>query len=192
MPLAYALLALALALPPADAAAPSAADPLPTAEVRDRVSAYLGAIHAAVSPQAFRELGPGAEVALADFARSDRSPIRRLRALEALAGLGGARAERVHREVLADGAAPRPVRRGAVRGLGRLLSPTAAQQALGPVLERDRDPSVRSAAAEVLAAAAPAEACARIRARARAEPEPSRFGRALATCDRAGGAAPAR
>src|SRR5512144_2951043 len=99
MALAPVLLVLALAAPPA----PSA----PSVEVRDRVSAYLGAIHAPVPPEAFRAAGPGAEEALVEFARSDPSPVRRLRALEALAGLGGARAEAVHREVLASPTAPR-------------------------------------------------------------------------------------
>jgi HEAT repeat protein len=93
--------------------------------------------------------------------------------------------------VLASDTAPRAVRRGAVRGLGRLAGPRAAA-ALAPVLDRDRDPLVRAAAAEALAAEAPADACERIRARAQVETAPSRFRRALATCDRAARAEPPR
>jgi hypothetical protein len=162
----------------------------PSESVRDQVSAYLGAIHEPVPPATFRALGPGAEDALVDFARSDPSPIRRLRALEALAGLGGPRAQAVHREVLASATAPSSVRRGAVRGLARLAGPSGATPALTPVLDADRDPGVRAAAAEALARIAPAEGCGKIRARARVDPEAARFGRALSECDRRGQAGP--
>ena len=184
MVLLPALLALSLA------AAPAAATPPP--EVKARVLELLGSIHGPVSPQAFRAAGPGAEQVLVDVARGRGMPSKRIRALEALAGLGGPRAEAVHREVSANAAAPGAVRRAAVRGLGRLLGPAAAQAALAPVLEQDRDPGVRAAAAEALATAAPADGCPRIRARARVESEPSRFGRALQACDRASGGPPAR
>jgi HEAT repeat protein len=181
MPLAPLAVALALALgaaaPPGDAA--------PTPEVRARVRALLGSIHGPVSPDHFRVLGPGAEEALAELARSNDFPSRRIRALEALAGLGGARATAVHREVAGDAAAPSPVRRGAVRGLGRLVGSAEAPGALGPFLETDRDPGVRATAAEALAERSPSAGCARVRARARHEPDPSRFGRALEACDRA-------
>lgn len=184
MALAPLVVVLALA-----AASPPPATPSPS--VRDQVRALLGSIHGPVAPETFRALGPGAEEALADFAREDGFPSRRLRALDALAALGGDRAEAVHREVLASDTAPRAVRRGAVRGLGRLAGPRAAA-ALAPVLDRDRDPLVRAAAAEALAAEAPADGCERIRARAQVETVPSRFRRALATCDRAARAEPPR
>jgi HEAT repeat protein len=177
MALAHVLLALALAAPPSPAAPPE--------ELREEVIGYLGAIHRPVSPEAFRALGPGVEDVLADLAVTDPSPLRRVRALEALAGLGGPRAVQVHREVLA-GPAPREVRRGAARGLGRLLGP-GAPATLGPVLERDRDPAVRAAAAEALARAAPGEGCARVRARAKVDPEAARFRHALEDCDRQAG-----
>ena len=178
MALAPILVAVALA---------AAQDPgaTPSPEVKEQVRALLGAIHGPVSPEAFRALGPGADEALAEVAREEGFPSRRLRALEALAGLGGARAEAVHREVLASPTAPRAVRSGAARGLGQLAGPARAAAVLGPVLEQDRDPVVRAAAAEALAAAAPADACGRIRARAGAEAVPSRFARALTTCERA-------
>jgi HEAT repeat protein len=178
------LVALALAAAPAG--------PEPSPEVRAQVRDLLGAIHRGVSPETFRDLGPGAEEALVEFARGDGPPLRRIRALEALAGLGGDRAEAVHREVAAS-AAPPAVRRGAVRGLARLGGPDRATGALAPFLEGDRDPSVRAAAAEALARAAPAEACPRIRAQARAERHPGRFARAVSLCEsRSRPRAPAR
>jgi len=177
--MALAPVALLLAL----VATPDPAQPA-REDVRDQVRALLGAIDRPVSPETFRALGPGAEDALADFARGDDHPMRRVRALDALAGLGGPRAEAVHREV-AGSAAPSTVRTTAVRGLGRLAGPGRAVGELSTYLERDRDPRVRAAAAEALAVHAPADGCARIRARARAEPAPARFGRALAACDRA-------
>jgi hypothetical protein len=193
MAFAPLLLAFAVTLPaaapsgqpapaPASQASPAPASP---AEVREQVRAYLWAIHGSVPPERFRALGPAAVEALADFARTDPSPVRRLRALEALAALGGARAEAVHREVLASPGAPRAVRRGAVRGLARLAGPAGAPSVLGPILEQDRDPAVRAAAAEALASTAPTAGCERVRARSRVDPEPARFGRALEACERA-------
>jgi HEAT repeat protein len=169
--------ALALAL-----AASAPAEPSP--DVRAEVRALLGAIHGGVSAETFRALGPGAEEALVELARDDGPPLRRVRALEALAGLGGERAEELHREVAASATAPRAVRRGAVRGLARLAGPARATPELAPFLERDRDPAVRAAAAEALAAVAPAEACPRIRTQARAEQAVGRFRRAMSLCER--------
>ena len=182
MVLLPALLALSLA------AGPAAATPSP--ETRQRVLELLGSIHGPVSPQAFRAAGPGAEQVLADVARGAGMPSDRIRALEGLAGLGGPAAEAVHRDVAASPAAPPAVRRSAVRGLGRLLAPAAARQALTPLLERDRDPGVRAAAAEALVAAAPQEGCRAVRSRARIEGAPARFGRALRACQAAGASAP--
>jgi HEAT repeats len=188
MTLAPVFLAVATSL-----AAAAAAGAPPPADVRNEVRALLGSIHRPVSPETFRALGPGAEDALVDFAReANGPPLRRARALDALAGLGGARAEATHRDVAASASAPRSVRRTAVRGLGRLAGAARAPQELSPFLERDRDPTVRAAAAEALAAHAPVETCPRIRARARAEAGPARYARALAMCDRAAGTAPAR
>jgi hypothetical protein len=190
MTLAPLVLALAVSIPvpprAGETASPQTASvPVSAEDARERVSGWLGTIHGAVSPDAFRALGPAGVDALVEFARTDPSPIRRLRALEALAALGGARAEAVHREVLASDA-PSAVRRGAVRGLARLAGPSEASAALAPFLERDRDPAVRAVAAEALARTAPAAGCGPIRARAKVDPEPARFGPALAACDRAG------
>jgi hypothetical protein len=178
---ALVLLVLAAAASPARA---------PSPEVREQARALLGAIHGPVRPETFRALGPGVEDALAEVARGSGMPSRRVAALDALAGLGGPLAEEVHREVASSATAPTAVRRGAVRGLGRLLAPAAATGALGPMVEADRDPAIRAAAAEALARAAPAEGCARVRARARVDPEGPRFQRALDRCDRSGQAAP--
>jgi hypothetical protein len=185
MALSTLFLVLALAR---GAATPT--DAAPTPEVRARVRALLGSMHGPVSPDHFRAIGPGAEAVLAEIARANDFPSRRIRALEALAGLGGARAEAVHREVAKDAAAPSPVRRGAVRGLGRLVAPRDAPGALGPFLEADRDPGVRASAAEALAERAPGPGCARVRNQARRESDPSRFGRALELCRPGGTDAP--
>ena len=126
------------------------------------------------------------EEALADFARTDPFPSRRIRALEGLEGIGGARAAAVHREVANDRVAPGAVRMHAVAGLGRLVSPADAPAALAPLLDSDPDPRVRATAAEALARRAPAAGCAHVRERVRGEREPERFGRALDACDRAG------
>ncbi len=182
--MALASAAVALALMLAAPAVDPAAEPPP--DVREQVQALLGAIHGPVRTETFRALGPGAEEALLDFAREENGPpARRIRALEALAGLGGGRAEAAHRDVVASVSAPRAVRRTAVRGLGRLAGTARAPAELSPILQRDRDPLVRAAAAEALAAHAPADACARIRTQARSEELPARFQRALRLCDRA-------
>jgi len=188
MALAPLLLALAVSVPAPPGAGTAPAAPGATvsaAEAREAVHGWLGAIHGAVAPERFRALGPAGEDALVEFARTDPSPIRRLRALDALAALGGARAEAVHREVLASAQTPVAVRRGAVRGLARLAGPSGAAAALVPILEHDRDPAVRAAAADALARTAPASGCGPVRARARVDPEPARFTRALETCERA-------
>jgi HEAT repeat protein len=185
MVLASLVVVLALAR---GAAAPADAAPAP--EVRARVRALLGSMHGPVSPEHFRAIGRGAVEALAEFARANDFPSRRIRALQALAGLGGARAEAVHREVAQDATAPSPVRRGAVRGLGRLVAPGDATRALRPFLETDRDPGVRATAAEALAERSPRAGCARVRDQARREPDPSRFGRALELCQPGGTDAP--
>lgn len=196
-------LVVAAVLAAPGAASPTAAppaDPAPataSAEVRARTRALLGAIDRPVSPEAFRRLGPEAEVALAEIALSDPYPAFRARALGALAALGAPRAEELHRRVATDLAAPRTARRAAVRGLARLVSPERAAAELRPLLEQDADPGVRAAAAEALARAAPSAGCGAVRrqaAREAARPDGSRgaaLGRALAVCDRhrdAGGA----
>jgi hypothetical protein len=182
--MALAPLVLTLAAVLAAGPAPVQTTP-PSPEVRDRVRALLGAIHEPVPPETFRALGPGVDEALAEFAlEAAGPPTRRARALETLAALNAPAAEAVHREVAASATAPRSVRRTAVRGLGRLAGPQRAEQELTPYLERDRDPLVRAAAAEALAANAPGpSACGRIRAQAQASTG-SRYARALDLCDR--------
>lgn len=182
------LVPVALALSVASASEAGAA---PSPETRARVEDLLGALHGPVSPEAFRALGPGAEEALAEIARSQGMPSKRIRALEALASLGGARAGETHRAVAAS-RAPSAVRRGAVRGLGRLAGADGAPAVLAPYVERDGDPAVRAAAAEALAEAAPEAGCGTIRTRAQAERgrDRDRFGRALARCESTSGGSP--
>ena len=162
----------------------AAAGPAPAPDLRARVSALLGAIHGPVPAESLRALGPGVEEVLADLALTDPFPSRRIRALQALEGLGGARAEAVHRAIASDRAAPSAVRMHAVGGLGRLVPKADAPAALAPLLESDPDPRVRATAAEALARRAPDVGCARVRDRVLREDEPERFGRALAACDR--------
>lgn len=175
-------------------AAPS--DPAAPPDVRARARALLGAIDRPVPLEALRRLGPQGEAALADLAQSRDFPIFRARALEALAALRAPAAPEVHRRVAADAAAPRSVRRAAVRGLGRLLSPEAAVEALRPVLEADRDAAVRAAAAEALARAAPRDGCGAVRRQVAREGGAARgrFARALDACarHRAAGPGPGR
>jgi HEAT repeat protein len=170
----FALVALLLAAPAS-----------PSPDVRAEVAALLGRFDRAVSPEAFRRFGAEGEAALVDIALSNDLPPRRARALEVLAALRSPDAEATHRSV-ADSDAPRSVRRAAVLGLGRLLPADRAAAALGPFLERDRDPAVRAAAADALAGAAPAQACAAVRAQARREDADAaaRFRRAVTACER--------
>lgn len=178
---ALLLAVLAAAAPVAPAASP---------EVRANVSALLNAFDRPVTPEAFAQLGPEGEAALAEVALSNDFAPRRARALEVLSVLKTPRAEEVHRAVAASGDAHWLVRRAAVLGLGRLLPAERAASELGPFLERDRDPAVRAAAAEALAAHAPAQACGAVRAQAARElaGNAARFRSALGACDRAGGA----
>lgn len=167
---------------PAD---PAAVDPTTapvTPQDRAAVSGLLGTVDRPVAPEAWRALGPGAAGALADVAASrEERPSRRARALEGLAAFGGARAEALHLELARDGSAPRALRGAAVRGLGRLLPPARLAAEALPLLE-DRDASVRSQAAAVLARRAPAQACAPIRARAAREPSAPGLARAARRC----------
>ncbi len=160
------------------------AAPLPE-QVRASALALLGGIDRPVPADAFRQLGPGVDAALEDIARSGELPLYRARALEALALLGSPRAAEVDRALAADPAAPRTVRRAAVRGLGRVAA-EAARGELRALLEGDPDPAVRAAAAESLAGGAPRASCGAIRAQALRE-DPAdrlRFRRALAACER--------
>jgi hypothetical protein len=178
--------ALAAALSLATLAARAAPADGPREDVRARALALLGGIDRSVPADAFRELGPEGEAALEDIARSPELPIHRVRALEALALVRSARAEPVHRTLAADRDAPRGVRRAAIRGLGRLVDAADAPRELRPFLSEDRDPAIRAAAAESLAAVAPRPSCGAIRAQALREDarDRVRFRRALAACER--------
>jgi hypothetical protein len=185
--LAAALLAAGDAQPCARAGGGAGSPCAPAAEdVRERVRALLGAIDRPVRPETWRALGPEAEGVLAEIAISAELPSRRAKALEGLAAFAGPRSESVHRRLAGDEAAPLPVRRSAIRGLGRLVAADRVVGVLRGFLEDERDASVRSAAAEVLARRAPAAACGAIRAQARREGSrgDALFRRALAACER--------
>jgi HEAT repeat protein len=187
--LALALLAAAAPEPactPPPGAAACAPAPAATAEVREKVRAYLGAIDRPIPPGTWLALGPGAETVLAEVADSDDFPSRRSLALEGLAAFGGPRAEALHRRLAAAGAAPAPVRRAAIRGLARILAADRLPDALRPYLESDPDGSIRTTAAQALATRAPGLACDAVRAQARREGTrgEAMFARALAACAR--------
>lgn len=181
-------LVAALAVAAALSSGARAADPAAggTDDARSRALALLGGIDRQVPAEAFRQLGPEGEAALEDIARSTELPLHRARALEALALVGSARAEPVHRTLATDRDAPRVVRRAAIRGLGRLVGAADAPRELRPFLSEDRDPAIRAAAAESLAAVAPRPSCGAIRAQALREDarDRVRFRRALAACER--------
>lgn len=190
-PAALALAATLLAagdapacLPPRGEADPACA--LASDAVRERVLSLLGAIDRPIRPETWRALGPEAEGVLAEVATSEELPSRRAKALEGLAAFAGPRAESVHERLAGDEGAPLAVRRSAIRGLGRLVAADRLVGALRGVLEGDREPSLRSTAAEVLARRAPAAACGAIRAQARREAgrDGALFARALAACER--------
>jgi hypothetical protein len=173
---------------PAESAAAACGDGADavSADVRDKVTALLGAIDRPVRPSDWRAIGAAAEPVLAEVAASNDFPSRRARALEGLASLGGARAEALHRSLAADTTAPRAVRRSALRGLGRLLPAAETARALQPLLAADPDGAIRAGAADVLASRAPGQSCGAIRAQAAREgaQRAPLFARALAACSR--------
>lgn len=194
MPLLLALLAL-VAGPgapargaPAPASSAPATPPAPApgdAAAREAaIRSYLGVIDEPVPADTWRALGPEAVPVLARIAGDAAElPSRRAVALEGLAALGGPGAEAAHLAALRDARAPRLVRLGAIRGLGRLLPPDRLAGALLPALD-ERDAGLRATAARVLAEGAPDLSCGAIRARAARPGERARLARALATCDR--------
>ncbi|BDG03219.1 hypothetical protein [Anaeromyxobacter oryzae] len=175
-------LALALAAGPATTPSPPALSP----DTREAaIQSYLGAIDRPVTDEAWRSLGPDAIPTLARVAEDPGEfPTRRALALQGLAALGGDRAEAVHLAQLHAPGAPRIVRHGAIRGLGRLLPADRLAREVKPLLA-DGDPGARATAAEVLAAGAPG-ACDAIRAQAGKEggATRARFGKALERCSR--------
>lgn len=176
------------ALAPLLAVALSASPCLPRADGREalraRICGLAGAYDAPVPDRAWRDLGPGADALLAELARSpDDLEGRRARALEGLAARGGPLAERTHRSLAFSAEVPIAVRRGAIRGLGRLLPREELSRTLLPLLSPGGDPRLRASAAETLALHDPAGSCGIVRARAAADRSDAvRLESALQTC----------
>ena len=167
------------------AAALLAAPPLSDAQIRDEVTALLGTIDRPVSGERWKALGPAAVPVLAEIAASEgEMPTTRSMALAALGSASAPEGERVSRALLDSPDAPVTVRQTAVRTLGKVLSPVRLQAALSPVLRAEREPDLRSAAAETLARHAPEEACAEVVDQISLEPaaDHPRFERAAALC----------
>jgi len=152
--------------------------------LRTRICGLAGAYDSPIPDRAWRDLGPGADAFLAELAGSpDDLEARRARALEGLAARGGPLAERTHRSLASSAETPIAVRRGAIRGLGRLLPRAELSRTLRPLLSPAADPRARAAAAETLALHDPAGSCGVVRARAAADPSDAvRLESALSTC----------
>jgi hypothetical protein len=191
--LAAAVLALAAGAPAyhpprppraAEVEAPGPDPALSDAEVEARVESHLGAIDVPITTGEWRALGPRA-VPLLERVLLDREelPTRRAAAVAGLACIGGTRA----RELVAGAAGaedePFAVRAAALHGAPRVLRGQELARRLDAVLGGARDPSVRAAAAEVLARHGPRSACVAVRAQADREGQGrARFQRALDRC----------
>jgi len=177
-----------VSLAPLLAGALAASPCLPRADgreaLRSNVCGLAGAYDTPVPDRAWRDLGPGADAFLAELAGSpDDLEARRARALEGLAARGGPMAERTHRALAASAQTPIAVRRGAIRGLGRLLTRAELSRTLRPLMSSASDPRARAAAAETLALHDPTGSCGIVRARAAADPSDAvRMESALSTC----------
>jgi hypothetical protein len=177
------MLAVALALASTLAAGPPAPPP-DDAALRAQVNDLLGAIDRPVSAESWRALGPDAVPILSGIASApDVRPSKRASAVAALAILGGPEAERVHRALARDPAAPWNVRMYAVRGMPRVVASGRVATEVRPVLAADADARVRAAAAEVLVRDAPG-GCAVVRDHLAREPARSRalVAHALSRC----------
>ena len=166
--------------------APAAAAPaLTDAELARRVDEYLGTIDTPITADEWRALGPRAVAPLAAVATdADALPTRRAKALGALSILGGAQSKQVILDTAQSEEAPFAVRASALRGAGRLLTPSALAKTISPVLQHAREAPVRAVAAEVLAGHAGASGCTAVRAQVARESGQAhaQFTRAMARC----------
>ncbi|HEX9288652.1 MAG TPA: hypothetical protein VF904_03925 [Anaeromyxobacteraceae bacterium] len=166
--------------PAATAPAPDLSD----AEVESRVRTYLGAIDTPISADRWRALGPRAVAPLEAVLRDPEAlPSRRAKAVEALSVVGGARARQLVLETAHSEQEPFGVRASALRGAPRVLPAKELVKQLRPVMEGAQDPTVRAAAAEVLARHAAKSSCAAVRAQASREGEArGQFANAVERC----------
>jgi len=172
--------------PPAAEQAPAAPAPaLSDEEVAHRVDAYLGSIDTPITADEWRALGPRAVARLSTVATdSGALSTRRAKALGALSILGGAQSKQVILDAAQSEEAPFAVRASALRGAGRLLTPSALAKTISPVLQHAREAPVRAVAAEVLAGHAGASGCTAVRAQVARESGQAhaQFTRAMARC----------
>ena len=163
----------------------AAAQGLSDEELAARVDTYLDTIDTPVRAAQWQALGPRAVPLLEKVVRDPVAlPSRRARAIGALSAIGGDTARQVVLDTARSDAQPYGVRASALRGAGRLLTPSELVKELGPIMEGAPRPSIRAVAADVLARHATASACPAIRAQAGRESSHARarFSRALELC----------
>ncbi len=176
------------ARPPAGTttAAPGAsASTLSDDEVAQRVHAYLGAIDTPTPAARWKALGQRAVPVLESVVRDPAAlPSRRAKSVEALSIIGGTRAKQLVLDTLRSDQEPFGVRAAALRGAPRVLSKEELTTELQPILEHARHPTVRAAAADVLARNGGSGGCAAVRVQAAREHGHDReqFSRALDRC----------
>jgi HEAT repeat protein len=166
---------------PADASEPARSDQ----EISETVHTYLAAIDTPIRASQWKALGPQAVAPLAAVVHDpDALPSRRAKAVGALAVIGGPEAQKVVLEIAQSEAEPFAVRASALRGAPLLVGKKELVKQLRPVMQKAKNPTVRAAAAEVLAQHAGASACNDVRAQATRETAKmrSRFARALQQC----------
>jgi hypothetical protein len=182
------LLAALLALPPPKPAPPpsqvQAAPELSDADVQSRIKALLGNIDSRIGADQWKALGPRGAALLQPIALDpEELPTRRAKAAYGLSIVSPDQAEPVLTRLAQDEAQPTTLRIAAMRGMARVASPDVAAQKVSKVLRTARDPGVRGAAAEVVAASG-TDGCAQVKAQLDREDPVQRpaFRRALARC----------
>jgi len=150
--------------------------------VRGRISALLG-MNGPVPPEDWRALGSAAVPILEELALDSHAlPTRRARAVEGLAAIGAPKSSTLLVKLARGEHEPFIVRLAAVRGVGRVLSPSRQLVVLRPVLESAQELHLRVVAAEVLSRHA--SGCSAVRAQLKSEAPESRaqFEPALQRC----------
>ena len=128
-----------LCAPPPGGAAGEACASTPD-DVRERVHSLLGAIDRPVRPETWRSLGPEAESVLAESPPPTSCPRAAPRRSRGSPRSPVPARSKCTRPSPATQRAPLPVRRSAIRGLGRLVAADRLVGVLGGVLEGDGAP----------------------------------------------------
>jgi hypothetical protein len=179
-----ALLALPPPKPPPVGAGDTQPQQLSDEQIQARVRAYLGNIDSHITADHWKALGPRAGSLLQSIALDPAQfPSRRAKAAYGLALAAPDQAEPVLTTLAQDESVASGVRIAAMQGMARIVAPATAARKLSKVLKSARDPGVRGAAAEVLAASGTA-GCDQVKAQVDREPPVQRnaFSRALARC----------